>query len=410
MTITTKLLTLLLFGLTSICGAQMVQYNYKRPLDNITEEWHKITLPNAVFGQLNPNLSDLRIYGITAKNDTIEAPYLLRVLSEEIAHKAIPFEMINQSKGEKGYYFTFQVDLETNINQIKLDFDEPNFDWKVDLQGSQNQKEWFTILDNYRILSIKNESTNYKFTTLNFPKSKYQFFRLLLMSDTKPRLSSAQISKHEILEGTRVSHNINTLEISENKALKTTIIDLQLQQAVSISAVDLNIGNTFDYYRPLKIEFKSDSVKTENGWKYNYRTIASSTLNSLEANRFKFPTTIAKDLRITIFNRDNQPLDINTVSVYGFEHQMIARFTEEADYMLFYGNTTARLPNYDISKFEAKVPMQLKAVKVGEQQMVIKPEQPKIKPLFEYKYWLWGIIGMVIILLGGFTLRMLRKV
>ena len=409
MTISTKLLTYFLIGFTAFCSAQIETSNFKRTLSNVNDEWHKLTLPNAVFGKVNPDFSDLRIYGITAKNDTIEAPYLLRILSEEIIQQPIHFEIINKTKGENGYYFTFQVDAEDTINQIKLNFDDQNFDWKVDLQGSQNQQEWFTVLEDYRILSIKNETTNYKFTTLNFPKAKYHFFRLLIKHTKQPQLQSAQISKQDISNGSYIDHFIKSLETTENKQDKTTKIDLELREAVSISELNIKVSNTFDYYRPLKIEYKNDSIKTEKGWKYYYKTIASGTLNSLEANRFKFSNTIVKNLRIIIYNRDNQPLDIEKVSIKGYEHQLIARFTEKADYMLVYGNPSARLPNYDINKFEAKVPKDLKSLEIGVEEVIVKNEKPKVKPLFENKYWLWGIIGLVILILGGFTFRMLKK-
>lgn len=409
MRITTKLFTGFFIGFTLFCSAQMETYNYKRSLDNISSEWHQITLPEAVFGKLNPDFSDLRIYGITAKNDTVEAPYFLKILSEKIRHNTIPFEIINKTKSDQGYYFTFQLNSEANINQIKLNFEEQNFDWKVELQGSQKQEEWFTILDDYRILAIKNKSTNFKFTTLQFPETKYRFYRLLVKHNEQPQLVSAQLSQQEITEGSSVNYQIKMLATEDNKQLKTTTIDLELEQPVALSHINIDVSNTFDYYRPLKIEYRRDSTKTENGWKYYYKTITSGTLNSLEANHFKFRNIIAKHLRVTIYNDDNQPLSISGVSAKGYQFQMTGRFTEKADYSLVYGNTSAKSPNYDIAKFETKVPKGLKALKIGAEEFILKPEQAKVKPLFENSYWLWGIIGLVILILGGFTLRMLRK-
>ena len=409
MTLTTKLFTSFLIGFTMFCSAQIETYNHKRTLNNITEEWHKLSLPDAVFGKINPDFSDLRIYGITKNNDTLQAPYFLNILSEENEFQPIPFEIINKTEDKSGYYFTFQIDAEVTMNQIMLNFDDLNFDWKINLEGSQNQQEWFTILEDYRILSIKNESTHYKFTRLDFPEAKYKYYRLLVKHNEQPLLQSAILYRHVLFEGTYINHNIKKLETLEIKQNKTTEINLDFMQPISVSHIKITIGNTFDYYRPLKIEYKKDSVKTEKGWNYNYSSIYNGTINSLEQNNFKLSNIIAKNLRLTIFNGDNQPLDIKDVSAKGYEHQLIARFTEPADYMLVYGNTSARKPNYDISKFEANVPKDLNALKIGEEQIILKPEQETIKPLFENSYWLWGIIGLVILILGGFTLKMLKK-
>ena len=94
MTLTTRLFIGFLIGCTSFCAAQIETYNYKRALNEVNDEWHKVALPDAVFGKVKSDLSDLRIYGI-AKTDTIEAPYLLQVLSEKIVSKTISFDIIN---------------------------------------------------------------------------------------------------------------------------------------------------------------------------------------------------------------------------------------------------------------------------------------------------------------------------
>lgn len=408
MTLTTKLFTGFLIGFSMFCSAQMETYNYKRTLNTITDEWHKITLPDAVFGRLNSDLSDIRIYGIT-KMDTIEAPYFLQVAGEKLVHKTIPFEIVNRTKSNNYYYFTFQLNSDAVINQINLDFNDRNFDWRIELEGSQNQQEWFTILEDYRILSIKNESINFKFTKLVFPEAKYLFYRLKVKHNEQPDLSFAQLSEYDTTKINYVNHKIKNLETIDDKIDKTTIINLELEQAVPLSQLNIEVSDTFDYYRPLKIEYKNDSTKTEKGWKYNYKTITSGTLNSLEANGFKFSNTIAKHLRITIFNGDNQPLSIAGVSAQGYQFNLVARFTEPADYMLVYKNPFSRQPNYDINQFESQVPKDLKKLIVGEENVIPKREQKQIKPLFENSYWLWGIIGLVILVLGGFTLRMLRQ-
>lgn len=409
MTLKTRIFICFLIGFTAFCSAQIETYNYKRPLNGISDEWHKITLPDAVFGKINSDFSDLRIYGITATKDTIEAPYLVRILSDQVIDKSILFDIINKAKSDNGHYFTFQINSEDIINKIDLNFKEQNFDWRVELQGSQNQQEWFTILEDYRILSIKNETTDFKFTKLIFPEAKYHFFRLLVKHIEQPQLLSAKLSKHLVSGGSYIKHIIKKFETTEEKEIKTTEVNVELQQPLSLSELSINVGDTFDYYRPLKIEYRSDSTKTEKGWKYRYQTITDGTLNSLEASSFKFQNTIAKHIKITIYNGDNQALSIDGISANGYKHQLIGRFTEKADYNLVYGNASASQPSYDIKKFTTKIPESLNSLNLGEEKLIVKTEPVKVKPLFENNYWLWAIIGVVILILGVFTLKMLRK-
>src|SRR5690606_8192993 len=78
--------------------AQMHTYHYKRPLSGVNATWHRIVLPEEMFSRLSADLSDLRIYGISANNDTIETPYLLNIDHTQQKQEDLPFRMINESR------------------------------------------------------------------------------------------------------------------------------------------------------------------------------------------------------------------------------------------------------------------------------------------------------------------------
>ena len=114
-------------------------------------------------------------------------------------------------------------------------------------------------------------------------------------------------------------------------------------------------------------------------------------------------------MRIEIENFDNRPLKIEGVTVKGYEHQLIARFTEPAKYYLVYGNPKANKPNYDISNFTENIPNTISALNLSKEKTIDKKEVSKRSPLFENKLWLWGIMGLIICLLGWFTIKMISK-
>ena len=388
---------------------QIRQYAYKRELFDINEKWHKIVIPDEIFGKLLPDLSDLRIFGLKDNNDTIEAPYILQVATEKIIRKDVNLNLINQSKNNKGYYFTFEIPSETVVNQIDLDFLQQNFDWRLSLEGSHNQQEWFTIVDDYRILSIKNELMDFQFTKLNFPSSKYRYFRLFVDSKRKPDLIKASMSHYEIIEGQFEKCSINTLKIKDEKQNKKTLINVDLKLTVPVSYVKIYINDKFDYYRHITIEYLSDSIKTQQGWKYNYKTLTTGTLNSIEKSEFGFSSTIMKKLRFSIENQDNEPLHIDSLVVKGCVHSLIVRFVEPASYFLTYGNLKAVKPQYDIDCFKDKIPSVLKPLKLGNEQIIEKDTVFKSAQLFKNKNWLWAVMILIIASLGWFSLSMIRK-
>ena len=405
----TKLkLTYLLLLFCSTGYGQIKEYSYKRKLTGIKDQWHIVALPNEIFKRVSNDLSDMRVFGLTKSNDTLEAPYILKLASEKISEKEVSFNLINQSKVSNGYYFTFEVPVETSVNQINLDFKEQNFDWKLTLEGSQNQQQWFSIIEDYRILSIKNEQTDYQFTKVKFPYSKYRYFRLFINSTKSPELIKAKLSLNQINEGKFREYSINSV-IDEEKQNKQTIINIDLSSNVPVSKLTISVKNKYDYYRPVNITYLLDSFKTEKGWKYNYATLTSGTLSSIEKNEFKFNSTILKKLKIIIENQDNEPLQVDSFSVKGYIHEIVARFNTPGTYYLTYGNSKAEKPNYDIARFSDKIPKNLTALKLDDEQLIGKGTIKQTGPLFENKIWLWIIMALTIMVLGWFSLKMIEQ-
>lgn len=403
-----RICSCLLFLVCRYAVAQMGAYDYARELKGVSGQWHKIELPNDIFGKTLYNLNDIRIYGLTPDKDTIEVPYLLQLAADKTGEKEVPFKMLNASSSSKGYYFTFQALTDNPVNEISLTIRQPNFDWRIDLEGSQDQSEWFTIIRDYRILSIKNELTDFTFTKLHFPLSKYRYFRLFFNSREKPMLSGVTIAKKEIQEGAFRIFPVSKLNITNDKKTKQTEIEIGLPMPVPVSRLRISVKDTIDYYRPVSIQYIRDSIKTEKGWLYDYGILTSGILNSMEEAALECNSTVVQNLKVVIDNRDNLPLTIDTVRIEGYVHKLLVRFTEDARYVLVYGNSKAEKPSYDLGFFTDKIPAALTALVLGDEQKRQKELPVMPEPLFKNKAWLWAVMVVIIVLLGWFSLKMIR--
>lgn len=392
-----------------ITRAQTNSYQFKRQITGVNTTWHSVKLPDDMYQKINLGFEDLRIFGINGK-DTIEIPYLLKQRANQVSLAEIPFKQLNQSAIGGIYYYTFQL-AETNaINQISLDFKQENFDWKVNLEGSNDNQNWFNILKDYRILSIKNNETDYQFTKLSFPNSKYQFYRIAIKSNTQPKLTATKTTKVDTIKGIYEEVKYQTYELKNDAKKKETVIEVGFKNAVPVSYLKLNAQSDFDFYRPIKIEYATDSIKTEKGIEYSFATLYEGTINSLEASEFNFKNTITSKLKITINNNDNRPLRLSGLIIKGNSYDLIARFDDlKATYALYYGNETVQSPNYEIEKFERKIPANLTSVTINEEQKNPSYTVKTEKPLFENKIWLWCLMGIIIALLGFFSFKMLKN-
>jgi hypothetical protein len=408
MMLKTRFLTCFSLLIFVVSFGQMQNYSYKRELIGVKDTWHKLTLPNEIFEKVSHDLSDIRIFGITTQNDTVEASYVLKLNDEKVVATNVPFKILNTSYNEKGSYFTLEVPSKATINNLQLAFKQFNFDWHINLEGSHNQKEWFSIVEDYRILSIKNAETFYEYTNLTFPNSSYRYFRILVKSTELTELKSAKATYNTIENGVFNDYTIKRMTIKDNKAEKRTEIEVELPSSVPVSFVKVHVNATFDYYRPITIQYVSDSLTTPKGYLYNYRTLTSGTLTSIEKNTFKFNNTIVKKIKITIQNEDNQSLSINKIDVKGNIYDLNIRFNEPATYYLTYGNALAYKPYYDLDHFITKMTNAITNITLGKEQVIIKTPKATKSPLFENKLWLWLIIIVIIVLLGGFSLKMIQ--
>ena len=405
----TKVSLLLLIWLTSFGQGHGQSHNFthKQKLDGISGTWHTLVLENDVFINSAPDLGDLRILGVNKNNDTLEAPYILKIITDETVKNEVSFNTINQTSDGKQY--TFEIPHLEEINQINLGFKEKNFDWRITLEGSQDLNEWLGILQDYRILSIKNATTEYKFTDLTFPAAKFKYFRLSITSDKAPQLLKATLSKNELKPGKYRDYRLKSFKVTENAAARQTILDIRLSQYVPISVIKLDIEKQFDFYRPVKVQCVVDSVKGPDGWNYTYQNVHYGMLSSMENNKITLNQPKAATIKVIIDNQDNTLLAINSVEVQGNLYELTARFLEQADYYLHYGNENLSQPDYDISYFEDKIPANLTTLITGPVELIPQAPNPTIQPLFANKMWLWGLMLIIIALLGWFSLKMIKN-
>lgn len=408
--LTTMLLPVLLLLNPGYLNAQQSwdDYRFKRKLDLRETGWYRLELPNQLFQHLQANLADLRIKGITSVGDTIEAPYLIDWPRTETTTSPEAFRIINQSRRGNTFFATLAAPEAGVINRIKLDFTQANFDWQVRLEGSTDQRNWFRLLDQYRILSFQDPNGDYQFSTLHFADAQYPYYRIAITSDQTVQLQAANFDRFTEPDITYRSYPIIKQEVKEIRELQCRQIDLRLPWPVPVAQLQLPALDTIDYYRPIRIEVLTDSVRTEDGWKYRYTQAFRGVLSSLEEPVFAFPSVRTYALRIFVTHHDNTPLSLGTPTVMGAAPVITTRITETANYVLLYGDTKAGLPRYDLVRFRDRIPETMPVIQPGPEVRLL-PDSVAPGPLLASRAWLWGVMILVIGVLGWFSVGMLRK-
>lgn len=395
------------FGLVfSFSWAQQNQFAKKRRLYHIKPQWHQLAIPDSMHQYLKKDYSDMRIYGILDNGDSTEVPFLLDKQRKSIHIDTLDFRLLNKATTHQGHTTTFAFGNQSIINQIHLEFAQKNFDWLVKLEASHDGKEWRTVLQNYRILAIHNEHTQYRFTNLIFGDSNYQYYRLHIPAKEPPMLQSAKVFLYHKKEGKENQFRLRKIKDSIDKKHKKQYVDLQLDLAVPVEEILLQFADTVDYYRKANLYYKEHKDSKHHN---PYIWWQSATLSSLEENRFALPNKTTKAIRVELENQDNTALHFAGAKVYGPKIRLLARFGEANHFVLLYGNPQASPPHYDMVHYREKIPTNLPSIQLGKQQQIL-PKRPAQKNTTIFsKVWLWGVIILMFLLMGGYGIQMLRK-
>jgi Protein of unknown function (DUF3999) len=400
-------LLLVAFSLAITLYGQRQDYQYKRKIQAVENSgWYGIHLPADIFEHVTEDFSDLRIMKISG-SDTTEIPYLLKVREAISTTKTINFKEVNKSKRDGKTYVTFQVPDGRTVNHAVFNFEEDNYDASVTIEGSQDQKQWFTITEKQRVVSLQKAGIEFASRDISFPPTNYQFLRATIQG-TPVTFVSASFEEAVVKNG--VVHAVDLKwKTTEKKSDKQTIIDLTFTNVEPADQLSIVVDQATDYYRTYSMEVLTDSFKTEKGYRRNYTTLQSGYLTSIRKNDLVFPLTKTKQLRLTIFNADNAPLKIKTITASRPAIAIVGDFSGSNDYHLFYGNTALAAPSYDLVHFQDKVPDLLVLLSLGKEIPIDDNKATPQTPLFENPVWIWSIIGLMMLVLGFFTLRMIRS-
>ena len=381
-------------------------FRYQKEINGVQSKWHKIQLDKEILSVIKDDFSDLRIFELTPENDTLTVPYFIETPKSGAIEKGLNFRILNQSKNDDDYFITFEAKNDLKINEIHLSFDEENYNYLLNLEGSQDQKEWFSILEDYRILSIRNKLTDYKFNTLSFPLSLYKYYRVKVKNAEKLNIKSVKILQVENIPDQYIESK--TKFKTTNSKNKTTEIEINLGKRVPVSKLELIFNEDEAFYRAIKIQYLLDSVKTEKGYYYNFGNLSRSYASSYESSVYKFETVFTNKLKVIIQNNDNQALKVKSVKTFNLNYEAIARFNGlESTYFLKYGNAKIKAPIYDIVNFKNDIPKELTSLKLSKVKDLQNPVNND--SLFNNKIWLWLIMLVIIALLAYSSFGMLKK-
>ncbi len=405
---------LLLLVCVSTVRAQINTYRFKRPLPGVgAAGWYEVPLSLEVQARCDPGQADVRLFRIG--KDTLEVPYLLRVARPSAEPVPVEFRIINKSLDKQTglYELTLHLPKRETVSRIEFDFFEDNYDWNaVELEGGFDQREWRTLAENLRLMSIHNEEVDYRYNRLVFEPANYPYYRVRistrsLRTDHSP-LEIRRVYVTHMIDAAAVFDTVKAaVDVTENTKDRSTDILLTLDRLVGVDEVRLAVRSEKDYHRTVSVSYLADSVKSDGKMHEVWASLAGGVLSSLEPFALPVGGVRTPGLKLRIFNRNDRPLSVEHVLALRYQRVILAELEPDADYALAYGKEGDLRPVYDLQYFAEKVPARAERVVPGEE--VVLREEAARRPFFEQPLWIWGAMAAIMILLVFFSIRMLKR-
>lgn len=413
----TLLLFFSLFVGNTLADFNLFNWRYFRDIrltDQISQDsLAAFNLDNQVFENSKSDLSDLRIVDAAG----VEVAYKLAIESEKQLYQTYAARMINVGSLPQ-QYTEVVLDLANNgslHNSVTLITPSTNFRKRVEVEASSDGNQWFLIKKANEGPLIYDYSLDFKAhaTTVNYPSSTYRFLRLKIIDDlSNPIKVTGATTFNNLLIGAREVRLKPAVLVTKQEKQDTQItLDLG---ARGIPNNQIVMGtDVANFNRQVVLEGSNDNSK----WVplggdviFNYRT-EKFTDSKLFVT---YPESNLRYIKVTVKNHDDQPISFAGFEVVGNLRRVLFLVKAGQTYRLYYGNSRARLPEYDLQSYlqylNTENPLGA-LLSFMEKNPSFVEEKAAEKPITErYPYLLSSVLGIAVLVLGTMVFKLLRQV
>jgi hypothetical protein len=389
------------------------QFNTTARLSNIkTDGLHSIAISPVIRSFSKADLSDLRLYGA----DNKEVPFYIWKNSRNTT--SINFEEFPMLSKEILPNKASNVIIENIgskvIDEIVLNIANSKLLKTCDISGSNDQTQWFGLLDKYKISDLENTASTNVFVNIKLPKSSYRYLKFQI-NDTKTApidLLKIGVFKQSLVHDKLLSVNPTSLKYDTDVAQKKTQIIVSFKEPQIIENIDFQIIKPNYYKRNVRILVSKTILKKHNKKENYLETLAEFELNSNKNNEFELPTISEKEIIIEIDNEDNPALKIANMNFTQLPVYIVADLKANENYTLKTGSSELFAPNYDITHFKNSTISTLPTASFLEINTIRNQvlTQNKNTSFWQNRWFLWLCIGVLGVVIFYFSSDLLKEI
>lgn len=285
------------------------------------------------------------------------------------------------------------------------------------LSGSDNRTDWYIIKEDYHYEAAYNPQAGSNLLTLHFPPVDYKYFKVELRHywEEPIQIMGAGIYTFDTTKGNFTE--VTGLGLTQKEEGRQSMVSLELGARHYLDRLYLEIDGPELYHREARLQ---RHLGGETG---TWDDVQAFTISSEAASMLRLPSIRAERLRIVIENKDDKPLRIAGARAWQTRKFLTLRLEPGAPYTIKIGPEDLRAPEYDLAHFDKQLPERrserwartpVSLAPATAPNTPAKPGEPAKevaaeKPFFQHPGFLWGGIGLIVLVLGYLSIRMLRE-
>ncbi len=360
-----------------------------------------IKFDRAIYAAASPTFSDLRVL-----HDGGELPYILEIAADSETLSRRTGMVVDRAIRDGNLELVYDLGQVVPHNRLRIDTERRNFRQRVKIETSEDAKRWAVVRDDAAIFDFTQDGRQISSLDIDYPDSSRRYLRLTIDGWVDPKnVQTASVVQFERRSAARETLAQATPAVESKDKTTIATFDLGLG-GLPIDRVEFDIvGKAFD--RAAAIETSPDGKawsSAAGGALVRYER-GENLLIAVNDRRDRY-------WRVRIYNGDDQPLTVRSARFLGLERTLKFEAAGGTS-ILYYGNTSAFQPVYDLAKRLANAtPVQAAVLTLGleETNPAYRPPLVPSKPWSERQpALLYTVLGLAIAVLGFFAWRLLSS-
>jgi hypothetical protein len=379
------------------------QFRHKASLDSIRKTgFYSLAVTPELSSHLKLDLSDLRI--IDEKKQWV--PYITEMPFHKKGITPVLFDQKITQKANSGSETILIIENtgKQELSNFIIELRSAAAERIASLSGSDDNKDWFVILDSL----LLRESTDYSHTSyhqrVNFPASTYQYFKLTIHNNNKGPLNILAAKSSEIIlpaDTIQPFFNNPAPAFVQTDSGDYSLVKIIHDRPFQISSIRLRISNPSFYKRQAKV-FTTLSNSLPATW-YS-RDHHAFTISSDDFSEHTIQLLKSDTLYLLIENGDNPPLQVSSLATGVINRSVIAYLEKGKSYSLWLDNPQGSSPVYDLQHFKDRIidriPLSIRTITPLTQPEPAGPQKQT------GKRWIWPVTILVMMLLSILTWKL----